>query len=192
MIFTVTGSSGSGKTSLVKALVERYPNDFREVVSTTTREARPREIEGKDYYFISEEAFDKLVACDLLAEYVTFGGNSYGIAKSEFQGALDSDQDAVVIVDCKGAAKIKELYGDAVRNVYLAVDKGKAMKRLVRRDGWSKAKKRIAIDEQEGLFDTHGYDCILNNDKTIKNLVENFCNYAIAMEYEQDMKGVCG
>ena len=192
MIFTVTGSSGSGKTSLVKALVERYPNDFREVVSTTTREARPREIEGKDYYFISKEAFDKLVACDLLAEYVTFGGNSYGITKSEFQGALDGDQDAVVIVDCKGAAKIKELYGDAVRNVYLAVDKGKAVKRLVRRDGWSKAKKRIAIDEQEGLFDTHGYDCILNNDKTIKNLVENFCNYAIAMEYEQDMKGVCG
>ena len=192
MIFTVTGPSGSGKTSLVKALVERYPNDFREVVSTTTREARPREIEGKDYYFISKEAFDKLVACDLLAEYVTFGGNSYGIAKREFQGALDGDQDAVVIVDCKGATKIKELYGDAVRNVYLEVNKGKAMKRLVRRDGWSKAKNRIAIDEQEGLFDTHGYDCILKNDKTIKNLVENFCNYAIAMEYEQDMKGVCG
>lgn len=78
MIYTLTGASGSGKTTIAKALFDKDHT----IVSYTTRPKRPNEIDGYDYYFVSEETFNQLP--DLI-EHVSFAGHQYGITQTEIK-----------------------------------------------------------------------------------------------------------
>ena len=77
ILFVVSAPSGGGKTSLCKEVIRRLPN-FEHGVSFTTRNRRPGEIDGKDYFFVSEEKFRQMIEADDFVEYAHVHGNYYG------------------------------------------------------------------------------------------------------------------
>ena len=180
MLYTITGASASGKTTLVKELLKRHPGTVEKVVSTTSRPPRPGETDGVDYHFISKSDFTAAIVRGEFAEFTKFDDNYYGLRRSDIEKAIAADI-GIFIVEQNGRRKLKDMYGDDIRCVYIGIDPGKAMIRMKNRDGWSKAKKRVKADIDNGLYDTSGYDCVLKNDSTKKELAYNFMNYVEAV-----------
>ena len=109
-LFVVSAPSGGGKTTIVKAVLQRHP-DFEFSVSATTRTRRANEENGKDYFFLRPEEFERLIKEHALVEHEQIYGNYYGTLKSEVDRALSSGRCMVFDVDVKGALSIKKLYG---------------------------------------------------------------------------------
>lgn len=110
-LFVVSAPSGGGKTTIVKAVLERHP-DFEFSVSATTRTKRTTEEEGKDYFFLPKEQFERLIREKALVEHEEIYGNYYGTLKREVDRALLAGTCMVFDVDVHGGLSIKKLYGD--------------------------------------------------------------------------------
>jgi guanylate kinase len=108
-LFVVSAPSGGGKTTIVKAVLQRHP-DFEFSVSATTRTRRANEEDGKDYFFLDTEEFERLIRENALVEHEQIYGNYYGTLKSEVDRALSGGRCMVFDVDVKGALSIKKLY----------------------------------------------------------------------------------
>lgn len=106
-LVTITGPSGSGKTTLVRELLKT--GHFCEVVSFTTRGRRVGEVDGVDYYFISQDLADSRIADGSLIEHVQFNGVTYGLFREEVDSKLKSGKIPLLIVEPVGLAHIKEL-----------------------------------------------------------------------------------
>ncbi len=109
----VTSPSGGGKTTLVRRLLERFP-DMMQSVSYTTRPPRGAERDGRDYHFVSRETFDKLVAEDALAEWAEVHGQRYGTSLARIEAARATHAGVVFVIDVQGARQIKARLGEAV------------------------------------------------------------------------------
>ena len=112
-LFIVSAPSGTGKTSLVNALV-RDTNHLKLSISSTTRIARPREIDGYHYHFIAEEKFQKKITAGDFLEYAEVFGNNYGTSLEAVDKMLHEGHDVVLEIDWQGAQLIKERRPDAV------------------------------------------------------------------------------
>ena len=178
MIFTLTGPSGSGKTTLVGQLVEKYPNRVERIVTTTSRPPRPGETDGVDYHFLSREEFEKGIAEQQFVEHAEFGGNLYGLRRSDVKQALSSPKICVLIVEQQGRKALKAMYGNEVHCVYMAISRNKAKRRLNKRDGWQKAIARIKADKENGLYDSSGYDCVLAQKLSHDEHISKFMEFA--------------
>ncbi len=111
-IFVVTAPSGTGKTTLLKALLAADPG-LRFSISYTTRQPRPGEVPGRDYFFVSPAEFRQLRDSGALAEWVEQFGYGYGTSKEWIIQALDSGQDLVFDLDTRGARALKESFPQA-------------------------------------------------------------------------------
>lgn len=107
-LFTLTGPSCSGKTTLIRKLLET--GHFSEVVSFTTRQPRHGEVDGTDYYFIDSEAAQALVDGGMTAEAIKFKENWYGITKHEIDERMLSGKTPIVIVEPKGLEQLRKTY----------------------------------------------------------------------------------
>lgn len=105
----VTAPSGTGKTTLLKSLMDADPR-LRFSISYTTRPPRPGEVAGKDYFFVSPEQFRSLRDQGALAEWVEQFGYGYGTSKEWIVQALESGQDLVFDLDTRGARALKETF----------------------------------------------------------------------------------
>ena len=106
-LFVISGPSGVGKTTICKALCQKIP-DLKWSVSTTTRPRRRGEINGKDYYFVSEEQFSAQIEQDAFIEYAKVHDYYYGTSKENVEKTLVSGQHILVEIDVQGAYKIKQ------------------------------------------------------------------------------------
>ncbi|MGE5314875.1 MAG: guanylate kinase [Acidobacteriota bacterium] len=118
-LLVIAAPSGGGKTSIVKALLERHP-EFQFSVSATTRPMRPGEEDGRDYFFLSRGEFEALIARGELVEYEELYGNLYGTLKSETDRALSRGISMIFDVDVRGARSIKEMYGAKAVLIFIA------------------------------------------------------------------------
>jgi guanylate kinase len=107
LLIVVSAPSGGGKTTLCEQLLKTRPNVTR-AITCTTREPRPGEKDGVDYYFMDAGTFLKRVQAGNFLEHATVYGNSYGTLKSEVLGKLRQGQDVVLNIDVQGAAAIRE------------------------------------------------------------------------------------
>ncbi len=107
-VFTVTGPSCGGKTTLVRKLLDT--GVFCEILSFTSRQPRGGEIEGVDYNFVTIEQAQKLIEEDQVAESTNFKGNYYGILRSEIDRKLKSGLSPVVIVEPHGLTQLRDKY----------------------------------------------------------------------------------
>jgi len=114
--------SGSGKTTIVKHLLEKNP-DLGFSISASTRDKRGRtEENGKDYYFLTPEEFKKRIDNNEFVEWEeVYEGNFYGTLKSEVQRVWDSGKNVVFDVDVKGGLNLKKYFGDKALAIFVKV-----------------------------------------------------------------------
>ncbi len=116
-LFVFAGPSGAGKSTVCRALVKALPDvDFS--ISHTTRRPRDDEAEGRHYYFVSEETFDRMVQEDEFAEYATVHGHRYGTSRDEIEKRL-AQADVLLDIDVQGAAQIRAQYPTATLVIIL-------------------------------------------------------------------------
>jgi guanylate kinase len=112
-LFIIAAPSGCGKTSLVKALIEKVDN-LCVSVSHTTRAARPGEEHGKNYFFVSKEDFNEISNNDGFIESAQVFDNYYGSAKQTVKDLLKQGQDVILEIDWQGAQQVKQSFIDAI------------------------------------------------------------------------------
>jgi guanylate kinase len=121
-VLVVTGPSGVGKGTLIRALMERLPG-LELSVSATTRPPRPGEVDGRDYYFLTPEEFERRLEADEFLEHATYAGNRYGTPRSELErvGAQDGGgrgegvRGLVLEIEIQGARQVRQALPEAVQ-----------------------------------------------------------------------------
>jgi guanylate kinase len=158
LLVVISGPAGVGKDSLIRRLKERgYPFHF--VVTATDRSPRLGEEHGKDYYFLTREQFDRMIADGELLEYAVVYGQRKGIPKQQVRDALASGKDAILRIDVQGAATIRSLLPDALLIFLSAGSEDELEERLRRRasDSPSQLQNRLETAKKEmaqlSLFD---------------------------------------
>jgi len=112
MLIVITGPSGVGKTTIIKSLLKSGPN-LKYSVSLTTRQARASEVNGVDYFFISDEEFQKAIADGEFAEWSEVYGKYYGRLKKDLEEQMHCG-DVLVGIDVQGALKLRDKYPEGV------------------------------------------------------------------------------
>jgi len=118
MLVLISGPSGAGKTTFVKALLK---SDSRLVfsVSTTTRPPRKGEADGEQYHFVDEAEFDRLIAADAFIEWARVHEHRYGTCRDHLEAMVKKGAIPLLDLDVQGGLKVMELYGDRVVSVFL-------------------------------------------------------------------------
>jgi guanylate kinase len=132
-LFVIAAPSGAGKTSLVRALMEREPG-LRFSVSFTTRRQRPNEVHGRDYSFVSREEFDRMVAAGEFLEHATVFDNSYGTARRQVEDSLEAGQDLILEIDWQGARQIRRALPEC-RSIFILPPSRPELERRLRGRG---------------------------------------------------------
>ena len=163
-LFIISAPSGAGKTSLVKALLQRMPNVVVSV-SHTTRAMRPGEVDGKDYYFISTDVFKKMLNQDAFLESAQVFDNFYGTAQESVTKQLEKGMDVILEIDWQGAAQVRSRIAETVSVFILPPSKQELELRLQGRGQDSEAtiaKRMNAAKDEISHFDE--FDHLLLND----------------------------
>jgi guanylate kinase len=162
-----TAPSGAGKTTIVRHLLDKYQNDLSFSISATTRPMRPMEIEGKDYYFLTNEDFKRKIEEGKFVEWEeVYEDRYYGTLKSEVDKVLESGKKLLFDIDVYGAQSIKEKYDDRCLVVFVKPPSFRVLvQRLIDRktENSSSFQKRVKRIKKELLFE-HSFDVILLND----------------------------
>ena len=150
LLVVLSGPSGAGKDAVLKRMKELgYPFHF--VVTVTTRPKRPGEVDGVDYYFISEEEFADMLARGELLEHAVVYGQHKGIPKRQVREALASGKDVILRIDVQGAATIRKMVPEAVLIFLTASSEKELLRRLKRRktETPEELERRIATVREE-------------------------------------------
>ena len=112
-LFVVAAPSGAGKSSLVRALQE-LDSHVQPSVSHTTRAPRGQEKHGREYFFVSEQEFDAMIAADAFVEWAHVHNQRYGTSKKAIQERMEQGADVILEIDFQGAIQIKQTFSNAV------------------------------------------------------------------------------
>ena len=163
IVYIVSAPSGSGKSTLVNELFKMVRNlDFS--ISYTTRPPRGSEQNGKEYFFISREEFEAMIAAGEFLEHAEVFGNYYGTARRFLRAAEARGNDLLLDIDVQGASQVKEKISDAVSIFILPPDREKLEWRLRNRGLDSEAVIRRRLDTARREIENYSkYDYILVN-----------------------------
>jgi len=131
-LFVVSAPSGTGKSSLVKALLE-LDSRLQVSVSHTTRAPRGQEQHGREYWFIGKEAFQQMVDRGEFFEHAEVHGNCYGTSRQAIEERIQHGEDVVLEIDWQGALQIKKIFPNAVLIFILPPSYEELLQRLNRR-----------------------------------------------------------
>lgn len=113
LLIVMSGFSGAGKGTLLKRMLNDY-EDYVFSVSMTTRAPREGEVDGKDYFFVNRETFEKTIKEDGLVEYAEYCGNYYGTPKAYVDKQLKMGKNVILDIEVQGAMQIKKKFPDAL------------------------------------------------------------------------------
>ncbi len=113
ILIVMSGFSGAGKGTLLHRLLNDY-DDFAFSVSMTTRAPREGEVDGKDYFFVTRDEFEKAIAEDKLYEHVTYCDNYYGTPRAYVDEKLKAGKSVILDIEVQGAMQIKEKFPDTL------------------------------------------------------------------------------
>lgn len=130
LLIVISGPSGVGKDTIARRLINKRPDDFYFVVTATTRLPREGEEHGRDYFFVSNDEFARMIEEDELLEYAIVYNDYKGIPKQQIRDALNSGRDVIMRVDVQGAATVRKLIPHAVLIFLMTRSEEKLVKRL--------------------------------------------------------------
>ena len=131
-LFVVAAPSGAGKSSLVKGLLE-HDSHVRPSVSHTTRPARGQETNGREYFFVPDDEFDRMVLANAFVEWANVHGARYGTSKKMIEERTAQGADVILEIDFQGAMQIKRIFTNAVLVFILPPSRDELRARLERR-----------------------------------------------------------
>jgi guanylate kinase len=176
LLVVLSGPSGVGKDAVIERMKERgLP--FHYAVTATTRPRRPSERDGMDYYFLSEEGYDRLLAEGGFLEHARVYQHRYGVPRAPLQKALAEGRDVIVRTDVQGARTIRRLVPEAVL-VFLAPSSGEELERRLssrRTDSAEARRLRLETARQE-MARAAEFDYVVTNetdrlDQTVDRLL---------------------
>lgn len=169
----ISGFSGAGKGTLVKALLKKYPDVYSLSISATTREPRAGEQDGKEYFFKTKEQFTQMNSNRELIEYACYVDNYYGTPKEFVKSKLDSGKDVILEIEVQGALKVKAEYPDTLLLFVATPDVDTLLERLRGRGSETEEsiQKRVRTAYREANYIPE-YDFLVINDE-IDECVEN-------------------
>ncbi len=164
-LFIISAPSGTGKTSVIKALLKKDTH-LKLSISYTSRPQRSAEIEGSDYHFVSEQTFKQMQAQGEFLESAEVYGNYYGTSQQWIESTIDSGQDILLEIDCQGAAQVRSIFSHAVSIFILPPSSEMLEKRLVTRDQdhTDVIKKRLVAAREE-VGHVNEFDYVIINDE---------------------------
>lgn len=182
-LIVLSAPSGSGKTTIAREILRKYPAMLFSV-SATTRKIREKETDGKDYFFLTKKRFEEKMHSGELVEWEQYPnathGNYYGTLKSEVERALNDNKVMLFDVDVKGALSIKRLYGAAAVLIFIKPPSFNALKdRLVNRNTEDAATVQRRLDrmpmemEEGSRFD---YQVVNDTVEDAVRLIETIIN----------------
>lgn len=164
ILVVVSGFSGAGKGTLMKKLVRKYDN-YALSISATTRNPRPGEQDGREYFFVTKEEFKRRIAEDALIEYACYCDNYYGTPRDYAERHLEEGRDVILEIEIQGALKIKEKYPDALLLFVMPPSAAELRRRLFGRGTETQEvidqRLQRAAQEAKGIEE---YDYIVIND----------------------------
>jgi guanylate kinase len=164
-VFVVSAPSGSGKSTLVTSLLERVPN-LSFSVSYTTRHPRGAEVNGKEYFFVNEAVFERMIAEDQFIEYARVFDHYYGTARSYLEQAVAEGRDLILDIDTDGAAQVKSKLPEAV-SIFVMPPSFEALKKRLenrRQDSPETIRKRLDWAGQKEIYRYRNYDYVVVNE----------------------------
>ena len=114
ILTVVSGFSGAGKGTIMKELLKRHPDTYALSISATTRNPRPGETDGVEYFFRTREEFEQMIAEDALIEHAQYVGNYYGTPKAYVEEQLLAGKNVILEIEIQGALKVKEKFPDTL------------------------------------------------------------------------------
>ena len=165
IIIVVSGFSGAGKGTIMKELISKY-DQYALSISATTRDPRPGEVNGREYFFVSNEEFEKLIKENGLIEHAGYVNHYYGTPRKFVEDKLNAGIDVILEIEIQGALQIKEQYQDAVL-LFVMPPSAKVLEERLKGRGTETEeviKQRLAraCEEAVGI---ENYDYIVINDK---------------------------
>ncbi len=166
LLVVLSSPSGGGKGTILKELFSSSDENYRFSVSATTRPPRPGEVDGKDYYFVSRETFEKMLKEGKLLEYTEYVGNYYGTPVGPIEQWNEQGYDVFLEIDVRGGAQIKTLMPSCVSIFILPPSMEVLSSRLHGRG----TEKDTSLDErleqaEEEISHAKEYDYIVVNDR---------------------------
>jgi guanylate kinase len=167
MLIVVSAPSGAGKTSLCEWVVSTVPNLVHSI-SHTTRAPRPDEVGGRHYHFVAEATFRSMVERDEFAEWAEVHGHLYGTARAVLEAHFAAGQDAILDIDTRGAAILRETYPEGVF-VFIVPPSWEILEQRLRQrhsDAEADIQRRLARARAEVRHYTEYQYVIVNDDFT--------------------------
>ena len=171
-LFVIAAPSGAGKTSLVRALMERVPA-LRFSISYTTRARRPTEAHGRDYFFVGKDEFSRMVDAGEFLEHAMVFDNSYGTSRDQVEQSLSGGQDLILEIDWQGAAQVRRALPECVSVFILPPSRAELERRLRGRgtDAEAVIQRRLR-DAASDMAHWREFDHVVVNDDFDRALCE--------------------
>ena len=171
-LIVISGPSGVGKSTVIKQVMEQYPN-LKFSISATTRPQRPTEVHGVNYYFIDRESFEQMIHDEKLLEYTEYVGNYYGTPEDPVDQCLAEGFDILLDVEPVGALNVKRRRPDAVLIFMLAPSFSVLEKRLTGRGDTAPELVRNRLERARWEYtQAEKYDYLVVNDDVNKAVGE--------------------
>ncbi len=164
ILLVLSGFSGAGKGTLVKKLLAEH-EDYAISVSMTTRNPRPGEVDGRDYFFVTKDKFEATIAEDGFVEHACYVGNYYGTPKAYVEEQLNKGKNVILEIEIQGAMNVKKIYPDSLL-LFVTPPSAEELERRLRGRGTETdeviaGRLARAYEESQGM---DAYDYIVMND----------------------------
>ena len=165
ILAVVSGFSGAGKGTLMKALLSEHADQYALSISATTRKPRNGEEHGREYFFLTKDEFEQMIKQDALIEYACYVGNYYGTPRSYVMEQMEAGKDVILEIEIQGALKVKEKFPDTLL-LFVTPPGAKELENRLRGRGTEteeviRDRLKRAVEEAEYMDQ---YDYILVND----------------------------